>query len=185
MDEESIFRTIPWCTALISDPTFEVVAILSREPKETTEDALFANTLRTQDTIRAALGLRKRPNKASPMRVDEFKTLVYLGNGMDGMPGVLHGGIVTTLLDEVFSCLIGSTKRLQGQAWGAGVVTASLKTDFLNPLQTPAIIVVTALLKKTEGRKWYIDGYIEDGQGKIFAKAESLWLEKKKTIQKL
>ncbi|KFY09131.1 hypothetical protein V492_05591, partial [Pseudogymnoascus sp. VKM F-4246] len=47
----SYFLALPWCEALLSAPGTSLLPTPSRIPKASTEDSMFAVTLRTGDTI--------------------------------------------------------------------------------------------------------------------------------------
>ena len=104
------------------------------------------------------------------------------------MPRAAHGGILATLLDETLSYLIFRNLELERPSGGGsisgsvdanvgGIVTASLNTRFLKPLDTPATVLVRARLLDRVGRKWRTEASVEGGDGTVFARAESLWIE--------
>ena len=110
---------------------------------------------------------------------------------MNGQPGVLHGGMVATLIDETMGCLIGliqeqSEPRTEDEVEArthpkfggeVKVVTAELTTRFLKPLRTPGTVLVTARMGGIEGRKWRIEASVEGEGGERIAGAESLWVQ--------
>ena len=179
------FASTPWCAALLSDPALRAMPMLSRNPKASTEDSLFAETLKTPKTITDTLCFYKKPSEMNLQQIDEAFTLYAIGSGMNGMPGGAHGGIVATLLDETLSFLIARNLDLEQAAVRPQVVTAYLNTQYLKTLETPATVLVTVRLTGKEGRKWYLEGSIGNGEGEVFAKAQSLWIELKKRRLKL
>ncbi|KFY04005.1 hypothetical protein V490_00029 [Pseudogymnoascus sp. VKM F-3557] len=82
------FLTIPWCATLLSAPTITLLPALSRVPKRSTEDSLFAATLRTPSTIHAMLSFSapcSAPTAASTLSgplAEEVSTLMSLGAGL-------------------------------------------------------------------------------------------------------
>ncbi|KAI4153534.1 MAG: hypothetical protein LQ340_002267 [Diploschistes diacapsis] len=179
------FAAIPWCAEVLSDPTLRAKPVLSRIPKEDTEDSLLAETLNTNDTVSSTLGFFRLPQGEPPSRIEEAYTLYTLGSAMNGMTGALHGGIIGTLLDETLGLIISLNKNLNGTTNSPEVVTAYLHTRYLKPLDTPATVLVTAELKSTEERKWYIDGTIKNGKGEVLAEAKSLWIQLKESRARL
>jgi hypothetical protein len=95
-----------WCKALIEDPAWEPTRTASRVPKDTSEDSFFAETLGTDRTIRYCLTLKPREEIKEDIAYREVKTILELGNGLNGHPNICHGGFVATMLDEIFGVLI-------------------------------------------------------------------------------
>ena len=183
MDEErDFFLSTPWCAKLLNDPEFVPRPTPSRKHKSTTEDALFAETLKTKDTISAVTTFYRKP-ASGVTHVEEVRLLVSLEYGVNGWAHMTHGGIVGAILDEAMGTLatINSQveKHLQNREDGQSIenmVTAYLNVTYLRPVVTPQIILITANLKEIRGTKHYIDGQMKDADGTVLAKAESLWL---------
>jgi hypothetical protein len=115
---------IPWCNALINDPAWTPTRTASRVPKASSEDSFFAETLGTDRTIRHCLTLRRSEAKDADVQFEEVRTIMELGDGLNGHPRICHGGFVATMLDEVCGVLI--TLNLEGkmrrarERWGKG-----------------------------------------------------------------
>lgn len=188
MDEErDFFLSTPWCAKLLNDPDFIPRPTPSRKFKSTTEDALFAETLKTVDTISAVTTFYRKPAPEAT-HVEEVRLLVSLEYGVNGWAHMAHGGIVGAILDEALGTLSainhGLGKHPQSGNDGqfiSQMVTAYLKVTYLKPVVTPQIILVTASVKEIKGTKHYIDGEMKDADGTVLAKAESLFLELRKS----
>jgi hypothetical protein len=122
MGESAItrFSRTPWCHALISSPHWTPTSTDSRLPKASSEDSFFAETLATDRTIRACLTLRPtaeyKGDDGEPDKwivYDEVRTILELGDGLNGHPKIAHGGFVATMLDEVMGVLI--TRNIQAR----------------------------------------------------------------------
>lgn len=61
--------------------------------------------------------------------------------------------------------------------------TANLSVDYLRPLMIPAWVLVRAHVHRHEGRKVYIHGIVENGQGVIYAKSIALFIKPKTNPQ--
>ena len=88
-----------------------------------------------------------------------------------GGPGVLHGGIIMTALDE---CL-GFVPPLVARS----AVTARLETDFRSPVPIDRELWVLAHLEGTVGRKHFVAGvaHLDAPDGPVAAQARGLFVE--------
>jgi thioesterase superfamily protein 4 len=177
------FNDIPWCAELIKDPSFEYSPTYSRQPKDSGEDSFFAETLRTDRTIRRCLSVNSLPNPNLNPPIREVRTFLELGSGLNGYPNVCHGGFVATMLDEVMGVLLTVNQQWMKQHRGAGEyitqMTVSLNIKYRRPVKTPGIILAVAKVIKTEPRKWWIRATIEDSRRTELAIGEALFIEAK------
>ena len=82
-----------------------------------------------------------------------------------GAPGVVHGGILATLLDEVL-CMTAYAKA------GSPVVTGELTVRYLEPSPTGSRLLVQAELGEHKGRSVFIEGRVRHGDdGRELARA--------------
>lgn len=104
-------------------------------------------------------------------------TLSYLGPDLCGHPGIVHGGMLATMLDEGLAraCFPALPNKVG--------VTASLKIDYRVPCPAGSFVVLKAYTTKVEGRKAWVKGWIEllgdseDGEGTKLVEAEALFIE--------
>ena len=111
----------------------------------------------------------------------ELPTLIqimYLGSDLCGHPGVVHGGMLATMLDEGLAraCFPALPNKVG--------VTASLKIDYRVPCPAGNYVVLKAYTTKVEGRKAWVKGWIEslgedDSVGTKLVEAEALFIEPK------
>ncbi|RMZ71575.1 thioesterase superfamily [Pyrenophora seminiperda CCB06] len=102
------FSSVPWAAELINDTAnWTPVPTRSMIRKASGEDAFFAETISTDRTVRHILTLRGKEEPDEDIAYKEIKELVDVGDGLDGYPHVLHGGLAATLLDEACGSLIG------------------------------------------------------------------------------
>lgn len=101
----------------------------------------------------------------------------YLGANLCGHPGIVHGGLLATLLDEGLGrCAFISLPNHIG-------VTASLTINYKRPTEAEDFIVLRAWVEKIEGRKCWVKGSIERmidsdvEQGPVLVEAEALFIE--------
>lgn len=174
------FAAIPWCARHLQGDRIITAAPLCRTLKPAEEDSLFADTLNSRRGIFRMLQVYQKP--LSPTyRVDEVKTFLTLGSGLNGYPSVCHGGLVMTILDEVISHLVPINQD-RGTIPSGAHMTAYLNTNFIKPVSTPATILTRARFTKVEGRKYFMRGTVEDENGIILAQADALFVLLKSSL---
>ncbi|TVY87256.1 Verlamelin biosynthesis protein B [Lachnellula willkommii] len=189
--DEAHIRSIPWCAALISGPNIVILPTESRKPKESTEDALFAQTLKTPDTISGCLTFHNanpanNPSASASTPINQINTLVTLGSAVNGYPHVAHGGLVATLIDEAMGVLLAVNKHPKVVFPDVGrTVTAYLHVTYLKAVVTPSTVLVSARIKETVGRKLFLEAGVEDRWGAALARAEALWIRVDKERERL
>ncbi|KAK2044472.1 thioesterase superfamily protein [Colletotrichum somersetense] len=189
------FLDIPWCATLLDEPGTICKTAPSRFPKASTEDQLFSTTLRTEETVASFVMFYKRPSLSSATEaapavapddegggiIRELKALLTLGAGVNGFPNVSHGGIVATILDETIGTIFGINET-EGLTPDASYMTAYLNVTYVRPVDTPQTVLCVAEVVRVKGRKWWIRGRIEDREGRVLAKAESLFVRLKEHL---
>ena len=108
--------------------------------------------------------------------------IFYLGSQLCGHPGIVHGGLLATMLDEGLArCCFPALPNKMG-------VTASLKVDYRKPARADRYYVLKAETTKVEGRKAWVRGWIEEcevGEGGVVTngnkvtEGEALFVEPK------
>lgn len=112
---------------------------------------------------------------------EEGKKLVsisYLGTDICGHIGVVHGGLLATLMDEgMAKCCFSALPNKIG-------FTARLTVNYRAPAPAGSFVVMKAEVAKVEGRKAWVKARIETlGEGveggKVLAEGEGLFVEPK------
>jgi acyl-coenzyme A thioesterase PaaI-like protein len=109
-----------------------------------------------------------------PMEVQDFPDegrcvgRVTIGKKHEGPPGLVHGGVVATLLDHVLA--------RSARAAGHGGLTATLTVSFRRPVHLGVPLVVTGLLGSVDGRRATATARLvaEDDPDTTLAEAEAL-----------
>lgn len=205
-DSRATFLRIPWAATLLKQPNTICRVPNSRESKASGEDTLFAETLKQPRTLRSCLVFYQKP-PADKEWVEDVSVLFTLGNGMNGHPNVLHGGIVAALLDEAMGMLQGCNHEwrhmsalAKGKAEGElppqpnASYTATFQINYLKPVQTPGALIVSTRYLKRDGRKTWVYAEIKqrenigedyDGDEVVCATGEALFIEPKPKKSKL
>ncbi|GAP90958.1 putative thioesterase superfamily protein [Rosellinia necatrix] len=178
--DRAYFAAIPWCARHFNGDRIVTQTPPCRISKPTGEDALFAHTLNSEITIGRMLQVYEEPRSPKD-RVDQIKVFIKLGNGLDGFPNVCHGGLVTTMLDEVIGALLPLNQDRKSIPSGT-YMTAYLNTSFLRPVPTPTTILVRSWFTGVEGRKYFTKGTIESEGGIILARADALFIRLKSPL---
>eukprot|EP00127_Corallochytrium_limacisporum_P000056 Clim_evm35s2 gene=Clim_evmTU35s2 len=82
-------------------------------------------------------------------------------------PGICHGGVTGAIFDEICGTL--------GNHCGS-CMTIYLNTTFKAPIRTLEPVVFEAFLQRLEGRKMFLYGTARDGNGKLLASCETLFV---------
>jgi uncharacterized protein (TIGR00369 family) len=95
---------------------------------------------------------------------------VTLGKSHEGPPGLVHGGVVATLLDHVLARAV--------RAAGRGGLTATLTVTYRRPVQLGVPLVATAEMDTADGRRTTAHARLvaEDDPGTTLAEAEGLFV---------
>jgi acyl-coenzyme A thioesterase PaaI-like protein len=105
-------------------------------------------------------------------------SIQYLGSALCGHPGIVHGGMLATLMDETLArCCFPALPNKVG-------VTASLTVNFRKPCKADQLVVLKAETTKVEGRKAWVKGRVEtlpaDGsEGELLVESDALFVEPK------
>ena len=89
-----------------------------------------------------------------------------------GAPGVVHGGIQATVLDEA----LGMAARTGfGGEEEPSLVTAEFRLQYRRPVPLGEPVVVRAELVRADGRDFHVEGRIESEAGEVLTLAEARW----------
>ena len=85
-----------------------------------------------------------------------------------GYDGIVHGGIIATLLDEAMG------KVLSGK--GVMALTATLSVKFKKPIKVGDRLSVCSKVKRQSGRKVWLEADVKGSDGNVLAHGESLYI---------
>ncbi|KAK5633565.1 hypothetical protein RRF57_009279 [Xylaria bambusicola] len=174
------FAAIPWCARHLRGKRVVAYVPTNRTRKSSGEDNLFADTLNSKQGISYMLQIYEEP--ISPTgRIDKIKTFLTLGSGLNGYADVCHGGLTMAILDEVMGHIVPLNQDRKAIPPGMHM-TAYLNARFLKPVSTPTTILARAWIAKVKGRKFFLEATVEDEQGEILARAESLFIQLKSSL---
>jgi len=92
---------------------------------------------------------------------------VTLGKNYEGWENMAHGGIVSTLLDEVMSWAVIYFRRIF-------FVTRSMKIKYIKPVPLYTVLKVKArIMEEKKGRLCQVRGWIQDQDKNMLARGEA------------
>ncbi|EOA82064.1 uncharacterized protein SETTUDRAFT_141992 [Exserohilum turcica Et28A] len=179
--EKSIFEH-PLTKSLLEDPKYLASRPHLKIPEQLRPQNLTGGTLLGEDKIAVP------PLQFTTSDGSHYVSLQYLGSALCGHPGIVHGGLLATLLDEGLArcCFPVLPNKV--------AVTASLKIDYKAPCMAGQIVVLHAETTKAEGRKAWVKGRLEtlpkpedwqEGKkdGIVLTQAEALFIEPRQAAQ--
>jgi uncharacterized protein (TIGR00369 family) len=86
-----------------------------------------------------------------------------------GYPGVVHGGVICAILDEIMGWPLSvKTGRMS--------VTARLQIRFVRPVTIGQTYTISAYAVDTERRPWKARGEIRDQEGQLYVRANGVYM---------
>ncbi|KAJ1659509.1 hypothetical protein IWQ61_001416 [Dispira simplex] len=105
---------------------------------------------------------------------DAMTQIQYLGRSLCGHDGIIHGGLLATIIDEAFARL--AFPFLPGYSG----FTANLNLNYRAPVPADHVAVVIMRVDKVEGRKAYLTATMKSLDGSVqFLEATSLFIAPK------
>ncbi|WVF69660.1 hypothetical protein IAT40_004439 [Kwoniella sp. CBS 6097] len=103
----------------------------------------------------------------------EAIAIVHLGRALCGHDGIVHGGLLATVLDESLgrNALLNLPSRIG--------VTANLNINYRSPCMADQFVIVRTKLDTIKGRKCIVSGSMETLTGERVADATALFIEPK------
>jgi uncharacterized protein (TIGR00369 family) len=95
--------------------------------------------------------------------------LPTVSNTFEGPVGLLHGGIIATLLDEAMSKAV--------RARGRTAMTRQMEVDYLRPVPVAAPIRIEGRMMRSEGREHWTEARILNAKGSTLAAGKGLFVE--------
>lgn len=163
----------PWFTTLLNDASLQPIQSPERRIESSNGNAFFAQTLNTKDTIHVCQSFYKLPSHVtvpggSP-NLGELQRFYSFGSGLDGHEGFCHGGSLSTAMDQTMGTLAYAYPNTHPY-------TKYLHINFEKPFRTPGAVLCRVWLTRIDGRKLWVSGRMEDGQGNLYITAEALFM---------
>jgi acyl-coenzyme A thioesterase PaaI-like protein len=173
----------PWCKSLLADPNVQESKGYSPALSDkNVSNSMFA-TLSKDNAIRAQIVFRRPCKEPTAIRNGQSSQpvedcfLLSLGDALDGKSGRAHGGFSSLVLDQI----TGSSAHYF-KPDPIPPATATITVDFKVPISTPCVVLARAWVVEMSGRKIWVTGVIEDGNGVTYAVAKALFILAKPKI---
>jgi acyl-coenzyme A thioesterase PaaI-like protein len=169
---ENHIKNHPLAEKLRADPAYTESRPHLKIPQELRGRNLSAGTLAGPGRIVVP------PYVWSQQSGKDMVSIFYMGNDICGHPGLVHGGMLATILDEGLA-------RCCFPVLPSGIgVTANLNIDYRKPVPANSYAVLRASTVKVEGRKAWVEGRIEtlpegDEEPVVLVEAKGLFIEPK------
>jgi uncharacterized protein (TIGR00369 family) len=115
------------------------------------------------------LGLRLRFTRTGLHSVESRYTAP---EHLAGAPGVVHGGVQATLLDEVLGVAADTAFP---EAAAPKLVTVDFQLRYRRPTPVGRPLCLRGRFLRCEGRDVFVEGEIADEAGEILTRAEARW----------
>ncbi|KAI0696595.1 Thioesterase/thiol ester dehydrase-isomerase [Cytidiella melzeri] len=134
-------------------------------PREELVNSLTAGTLRGPGKLALTPLVRARKDES------EAVVVMHLGTALCGHEGIVHGGMLATLLDESLGriALLNLPDKVG--------VTAKLSLNYRAPTRANQFVVIKTHVDEQEGRKVKVSGRIEDLDGNTLVEAQALFVQ--------
>ncbi|KAI9323097.1 HotDog domain-containing protein [Dichotomocladium elegans] len=158
-------EVLPIVKKLRASPEWHEVMAYGHLSESARARSLTATTLRGDGKIAI------RPLKFFNADSTECIIVAHLGRNMCGHEGIVHGGLLATLLDEHLAYItLPSLPNYTG-------FTANLNVDYRKPVKAEQWVVIRGKLDRVEGRKAYANAWIETAaDGTLLTEASALYI---------
>ncbi|KAI0068991.1 acetylornithine and succinylornithine aminotransferase [Artomyces pyxidatus] len=134
-------------------------------PEERRANSLTAGALRGPGKLALPPLVRARRDETEGM------ILIHVGRGLCGHDGIIHGGMLATLLDESLArtAILNLPDKIG--------VTANLNINYRAPTRADQFIVLRIRLLEKKGRKTKVAGTVEDLSGNVLVEASATFVQ--------
>jgi acyl-coenzyme A thioesterase PaaI-like protein len=103
----------------------------------------------------------------------EAVAFVHIGRALCGYDGIVHGGLLATLLDESLGriAIVNLPEKVG--------VTANLSLNYKAPTKADQFVVIKTRVDDIQGRRAYVSGTVEDLQGTVLVEATATFVQPK------
>jgi acyl-coenzyme A thioesterase PaaI-like protein len=175
------------------DPTSYYYEKMAEPPQKFAESHAILGALRKPGYVERYTAYR-RVHVASPKDIEDIQTGpcstknqevcvadIRIGKDLNGHEGIVHGGIISLMIDDTFGWGYQAMGLAQGKSYGDKdfpmVVTANLSVNYRAPLPAESNVVIRVRHENTDGRKITMSARLESHDGSIlYSEATALFI---------
>ncbi|PFH63406.1 hypothetical protein XA68_10033 [Ophiocordyceps unilateralis] len=181
------FSSISWCADHLLRPSHpngpDPVLFIPQgfNPASNHEDQFIGSTLGANPRALRHMLCLFRPDDSGHLRdparpVTRISALFAIGEGLSGYQGVMHGGVVCSLMDEILGVVHELNVALGKAPPSQSHVTAALSVNFLRPAPVKGVLCVNAWTETVQGRKVFMGAELTGADGVVLASSRSTWV---------
>jgi acyl-coenzyme A thioesterase PaaI-like protein len=188
------FAALEWAMPYLTSPDWEVREYTRGEEPSTNKFGRL--TVRANDGISHWLELHLKPAPGEQLK--RTVSLIKFGDGINGHPGISHGGATLTMMDEglaypmVVNELDGHADlsrkhkemwevikqgRPLAEALKGFYATAKLDVKFLRPVPVPGVVGIETELLESTGKKMVMRGVMKDATGTPLMQGDAVYVK--------
>jgi acyl-coenzyme A thioesterase PaaI-like protein len=188
------FAALEWATPYLTSPDWEVREYSRGGDPSTNKFGRLA--MRANNGISHWLELHLKP--APGEKLKRTVSLIKFGTGINGQPGIAHGGAIMTMMDEGLACPMivnelathKNLTEMHKKMWemieqGGSVVdalkgyyvTAKLDVKFMRPVPVPGVIGIETELLESTGTKMKMRGVMKDAKGTPLMQGDAVYVK--------
>jgi acyl-coenzyme A thioesterase PaaI-like protein len=189
------FAPLEWAVPYLTSPDWDVRE--RTRGNDTSTDIFGRIAMRANDGISHWLELHLKP--APGKNLQRTVSLIKFGNGLNGHPGICHGGATLTIMDEALAYpMVVNEIAIHGEdldskhraMWVAieqgrplaevltgWYATAKMDVKFLRPVPVPGLVGVETELLESTGNKMKMRAVMKDTKGTPLMQADGLYVK--------
>ncbi len=189
------FASISWARPYLTSPDWVARPHKRGCTKVEDTNVFCKDTIRAFNGIQHWLELYETPTSGNKLK--RVVTLCKFGTGLNGFPGIVHGGAVLTILDEALAAIMVGNKILEGdpqwtqpQNWAEVLkeatspeevlrgnwLTVKMDVRFLKPVLCPGTVGVEVHVVEYRERKMILKAVMKDGKGTPLAQVDGVYV---------
>lgn len=157
------------------DAYYYAIRPFANIPADRLAHNLTGATLRVRDGFAITPLVFSKTAKGAKMlggRVGDGFAIVHLGRSLSGFEGVVHGGMLATILDEALA-----RSAMHALPHNIGV-TARLDINYRRPVRTNEFVVIETSIVESAGRKAIVKAELRDiDSHTVLAEADAVFVE--------